>query len=747
MVEPSTGRRNDNMPAGLAKDKKQGNVHPVVRLTILFLASLMMTCWPGVGAFGQDSDQQGASAEEANEERADNERRVRRLGDVESDEYEFDLALPTAPRNDPEPVETLPLGDEELEARLQQALGILAIRQGDRQAQQEVDAILDEVLDRAAAAMEDGDFEEARSLLNAVRQVEPNKDGLSQAWERLAELQKPSEPVSRSALPPLEQSRKENRVTPESGYDLPNPAQAERLDQLLAMLAARPGSQAALGELDNLLEDLLSQARVAMQDGDFDTARELLDVVRSVNPRKRGLNETRRLLSQTMEIDDWLERARRAEQEGALVEPRLESAYYWYRQVLTVDRDNETALRGLRDIQQVMVVYALDAARNLDFELSEAWLEEAATIREDQRPVIEGRRQIEGFREERARAIEEEIVTAIRAGDYNLAEFKLIDLIALGGFEDRVTELRSRMTREESYGEYEPGQVIQDPFTDGAGFAPAVVVISSGSFVMGSRENEDGRNDSEGPQHRVTFERGFALGTHEVTVGQYRSFVRATGYVTEAERQRQASVWDEELGQLSDRDDVNWRHDFSGNEAADNLPVIHLTWKDAVAYVEWLSARTGRSYRLPSEAEFEYAHRAGSRSPYWWGDSRPRDLVENLAGQEDTSATDRRFSNYVRGYGDGHFGPAPVGTFAPNAWGLHDMAGNVSEWVQDCWHTSYVRAPNNGLAWENPGCDRRVVRGGYWASAPRQTRTASRMSAPVSLRTPQVGFRVARDLW
>ncbi len=723
----------------------------MVRLTILFLASFLMTTWPGQRALGQESEPESAAERQGEGAESEDERRVRRLGDVENDEYEFELALPSAPREEAPTVETLPLGDPELEERLQQALGILAVRQGDRAAQAEVNAILDEVMDRASFQMEDGDFEEARSLLNAVRQVDPNKEGLGDAWARLAELQQPVEPVARPAVrqdaPAIEAPRKENTVTPESGYTLPNSAQAERLDQLLAMIAARPGHQAALAELDNLLDDLLAQARTAMQDGDFESATGLLNVVRSVNPRKRGLAETRRLLSQTMEVDDWLERARAAEQSGALLEPRLESAYYWYRQVLTVDPENVAALRGLRDIQQVMVVYALDAAKNLDFELSDAWLEEAGTIQTDQRAVEQGRREIDRFRDDLAATIDGEIVMAIRAGDTELAEFRLIDLIALGGHEERVSELRSMMSREESYGQYQPGQVLQDPFTNNTGYAPTTVVITSGSFVMGAPEDEDERSSNEGPPHRVTFQRGFALGVTEVTVRQFGAFVRETGYLTDAERQRGSSVWDDELGQLADRPNINWRHDFLGADAADDLPVVHVTWNDAVAYVQWLSSRTGRSYRLPSEAEYEYAARAGTRTAHWWGDGRPRDTVENLAGDEDRSPTERKFSAGFRNYGDGYFGPAPVGSFAANPWGLHDMSGNVSEWIQDCWHTNYVRAPVDGLAWENPGCTRYVIRGGYWASAPRQARSAARMSASQTLRTPQVGFRVARDLW
>lgn len=736
----------------MTDQKAMEYAHPKGRLTKPVLAVLILFIGSQHWVFAQDSDPESATEaqSQAPAEAEDEGPRVRRLGDVDSDEFKFELAVPQAAQ----PVQraqSLPLGDPELEATLQEALSILAIREGDPQATAEVQAVLDTVLERAAELTRRGDYEQAMGLLNVVRQVDPNKAGLSEAWTLLAEAQKapatrPEEPRQSSPEQQWSQS-KSGTVRPENAYELPNPAQAERLDQLLVMIAARPNGQAALAELDALLEDLLRQARTAIADGDYDSAAYLVETVRDVNPRKRGLSELIRTLNQSADIQSWLTAARLAEQKGALIEPRLDSAYYHYRRVLTVDPTNAEALSGITAIQQVMVVYALDAARNLDFELAEAWLTEASGIQQNQGAVVEGRRQIEAFRSEMAQGIEQEVIEAIRAGDNNLAEFKLIDLIALGGYESLVTELRDMMVQEESYGQYEPGEIIQDPFTDGSGFAPAVVVVSAGSFMMGSGAGDDDSQDNEKPEHRVTFERGFALGQQEVTVGQFAVFIEDTGYRTDAERSNRSAVWDEDMGQLVDRDGVNWRMDFSGEEVANIYPVLHVSYNDALAYVRWLSSRTNESYRLPSEAEFEYAIRAGSRSAYWWGDGRPRDPLENLSGSGDASSTGRRFSNPVKGYEDGNFGPAPVGSFVANPFGFYDLAGNVSEWVQDCWHANYVRAPVTGVAWDNPGCDRRVVRGGYWASSERQARSASRMSAPQSLKGPQLGFRIARDLW
>jgi len=173
---------------------------------------------------------------------------------------------------------------------------------------------------------------------------------------------------------------------------------------------------------------------------------------------------------------------------------------------------------------------------------------------------------------------------------------------------------------------------------------------------------------------------------------------------------------------------------------------LHVSVEDAQAYVEWLSAQTGQRYRLPSEAEFEYALRAGSDTVFPWGQGSPPEGTGNFTGDRDRSPGGRSWSNAFDGYGDGHWGPAPVGSFGANAWGLHDLAGNVSEWVADCWHDSYRRAPRDAVAWVNPGCRMHVIRGGAWASSPEQTRSAWRAPAARDTTNARIGFRVVREL-
>lgn len=401
-------------------------------------------------------------------------------------------------------------------------------------------------------------------------------------------------------------------------------------------------------------------------------------------------------------------------------------------------------------VQQQMVSSALEYARELDFESAERILAEASSVRNSQELIEAAREEIAGFREVRAEELRLAATSAMDSGNFVRAELILIDLIALGGADTTVNQLRRRMEEARLYGGYSPGQVIKDRFLDQRNgqdsWAPSLVVISSGSFVMGSPASEKGRKDNEGPQHRVTFSRAFALGQYEVSVSEFRNFVDRTRYKTDAEREGFSRIYDLRSGRLLRRDDVNWKMNYEGRKAEDNDPVVHVSWRDAQAYVTWLAQGTGKPYRLPSEAEFEYAVRGGKSSRYWWGGGAPQGLVENITGEGDTSRNRRNWSTSFKGYTDHFWGPAPVGSFKPSPFGLFDIAGNVGEWVMDCWHDTYMRAPLDGSGWVNPGCKLRVIRGGYWASSPVQTRSAFRLSAQPDSHDARIGFRIARDL-
>jgi formylglycine-generating enzyme required for sulfatase activity len=445
-------------------------------------------------------------------------------------------------------------------------------------------------------------------------------------------------------------------------------------------------------------------------------------------------------------VERALAAARLALAEGRVDQPPGDCAWFYFSRALDLDPANAAAMDGLRVVQEDMIGRAVEFARELDFESADHMLEEALLVREDRTAVRAAEERIRGIRLEHAGQLESEVVKAMDAGEFRRAERLLIDLIALGEMDTVVRQLRRRIEEARVYGGLKPGQTIRDPFLDSETRAPELVVIAAGSFVMGSPASEQGREEWEGPEHRVTFRRGFAIGRTEVTVGEFREFRRQTGFRTVAEKEGHSIVYDHHSGRLTKRDGVTWRMNYEGREARDDEPVVHVSWHDAVAYARWLARGTGKPYRLPSEAEFEYAVRGGSRSRYWWGDGAPDSQVENLTGARDSSPSERQWSTYFENYLDRFWGPAPVATFESNPFGLHDIGGNVAEWVMDCWHDTYLRAPTDGAAWVNPGCKLRVVRGGYWASSPDHSRSAFRISAFPDRHDARIGFRIARDL-
>ena len=279
---------------------------------------------------------------------------------------------------------------------------------------------------------------------------------------------------------------------------------------------------------------------------------------------------------------------------------------------------------------------------------------------------------------------------------------------------------------------------------------PEMVVIPAGSFRMGCASGSDDCWDDERPVRDVEVA-ALAMSKHEVTRGQFAAFVAATDHIADGcslevwrERRFARDRWewanDEEKAQAS------WRAP-GFRQSDDRHPVVCVSSEDAAAYAGWLSHLTGQRYRLPSEAEWEYAARAGTTTRWFWGD-RASDLCTHgngydrsaeggFRGDRDWNAADCR---------DGMERTAPVGSFAPNAFGLHDMAGNVWEWVEDCWHDSYAGAPRDGSAWTRD-CgdeDSRVWRSGSWRRPPASLRSAYRYAVGLGVRQFDVGFRVAR---
>jgi formylglycine-generating enzyme required for sulfatase activity/serine/threonine protein kinase len=257
-----------------------------------------------------------------------------------------------------------------------------------------------------------------------------------------------------------------------------------------------------------------------------------------------------------------------------------------------------------------------------------------------------------------------------------------------------------------------------------ARITPETVAIPAGTFRMGCVSGRDCDED-EKPVRTVRVA-PFRMTRHEITVGQFRAFVEATDYRTEAERDVGAqgcAIYNGSEWQWDGERD--WRS--PGFEQGPAHPVVCVSWNDAVAYAEWLSDRTGGRWRLPTESEWEYAARSGSETAYHFGND-PEGLCRygNVA-----DASGRRQFNWTgtTSCDDGYAWTAPVGSFAANAFGLHDMNGNVWEWTADCWHESYAGGPSDGRAWGQEGggdCSRRVLRGGSWSNEPRYARSAYR---------------------
>jgi formylglycine-generating enzyme required for sulfatase activity len=239
-------------------------------------------------------------------------------------------------------------------------------------------------------------------------------------------------------------------------------------------------------------------------------------------------------------------------------------------------------------------------------------------------------------------------------------------------------------------------------FRECAKDCPEMIVIPVGSFMMGSPASQPGHNDSEAPQHAVTIARPFAVSKFDITFADFDGCFSVGGCPRPS--------------------------DSGGGRGT--KPVINVDWDDAQNYVAWLSEMTGKTYRLLSEAEWEYAARAGTTTAYYWGDAigKANALCLDCGSRSDSQT-------------------APVGSFPPNAFGLYDMAGNVWQWVQDCYHGDYNRAPADGSAWISGDCSHRGLRGGSWNSSSPYLRSAARVSGTAAVdRVNAAGFRVARTL-
>lgn len=282
-------------------------------------------------------------------------------------------------------------------------------------------------------------------------------------------------------------------------------------------------------------------------------------------------------------------------------------------------------------------------------------------------------------------------------------------LLAVAPVAAAVLVVRRRRTRQAPSASAAVSINVPTPLASRHNFEPEMIALPGGEYWMGSPDREPGRSEHEGPRHRVRIT-PFAIGKHAVTFAEYDAFARATD--------------------RAKPDDKGW--------GRRKRPVIDVNWDDAVAYTAWLSQRTGLPYRLPSEAEWEYAARAGTDTPFSTGVCIHTDQA-NYDGDYDYAGCGAKT-------GLSREKTVPVGSFPANPWGLHEVHGNVWEWVQDRWHDDFDYAPSNELPWETSGGAERVLRGGSWHNAPSSVRSAVRHHSQSGERGRNVGFRVARTL-
>jgi formylglycine-generating enzyme required for sulfatase activity len=513
----------------------------------------------------------------------------------------------------------------------------------------------------------------------------------------------------------------------------------------LSALERQPENDTARAGLDAVSAELRSRVADALRDGRTDEAAELVPALLRLQPADAEVLALKQRLDGQQEQRLLLREAERLIELGRLVEPAGENAAEVFREILRDEPDNREAIAGLSRLEQALIARASAAAEAGNYAESDRLLAEAGRLRPGSQSVQNASTRIVELRQDRAQALAAAATRAIDARDLDRAESLLRELEAVSALADGVDALRIRLANARLYGGRSPGEVFNDRLADG-GEGPAMVVLPAGAFRMGSPGDEVDRKPNEGPLRRVEFARGFALSRYEISIGEFARFVQATSYVSTAERNRRSTVYDERSGSMAERRGVSWRDDYAGGRGRDELPVVHVSLQDAEAFAAWLAQQTGQAYRLPSEAEMEYAIRAGSESRYPWGDGNPTRILANLTGDGERSASRRSWANAFPRYNDGHWGPAPVGSFEPNAFGLHDINGNVSAWTADCWHDTYARGPVDGSAWVNPGCPRYVIRGASWASAPDQVRSAFRLTAAPTASNARVGIRLARDL-
>ena len=477
-------------------------------------------------------------------------------------------------------------------------------------------------------------------------------------------------------------------------------------DRYLRVLELDPANPDAIRGMERVIESYGELFAGAVEGEDFDKAAGYLASIRDLNPDSPVLEQGEQRLQDARQARENRLAEQERQRQAALERQRIANAIkeHW--------TAFETAIQA-EDLDEAAII--LNQVRALNSEepglpTGEQRLETLRTELERQRTaqVIEGHW--------------DSFEAAMQAGDLDEAAGILVQVRDLNPEEPGLAAGEQRLATAQAIAERK--RVESEARARKA--IGEMVAIPGGTFRMGDLSGNG--NDCEKPVRGVTVT-AFKMGKYEVTVGQFRRFVEATGYRTDAER----NAGDNEGCFSKSGDSFDWVSGRSwrnpGFSVGDDHPVVCVSWNDAESFVEWLAAQTGQVFRLPTEAEWEYAARAGNTTKYSWG---------NKFGKNRTNCN-KLFC------GDRWEYTAPVGSFSANSWGLHDLHGNVWEWVQDCWNDSYVGASTDGRAWTSGDCGLRVVRGGSWQYDAWNLRSAFRHKLTRSSRSNDQGFRLAQD--
>ena len=285
-----------------------------------------------------------------------------------------------------------------------------------------------------------------------------------------------------------------------------------------------------------------------------------------------------------------------------------------------------------------------------------------------------------------------------------------------------------------------PEEKLAEQITNGVGIR--LKLIKPGMFLMGSPNGEEGRLDEEGPQHEVEITKPFYMGVYPVTRGQFAAFVKDADYKTEAETDgRGGEGYNAATGNSEQEPEYTWRN--PGFVQTDDDPVVEVTWNDAEKFCEWLSRKEKKTYGLPTEAQWEYACRAGTTTRFWCGDTDAS--LQGNANVADASLREKfpASASWAVAWNDGYPFTSPVGVFKANPWGLYDMHGNVWQWCADYYDPKYYQNSPNKDPQNLLETDARVLRGGSWDGYPRNCRAAFRFRIAPGVRDNHFGCRVA----